>query len=84
MQHDHGTLETISLMLHRVGLQTRVSRWSPKRWVLSMLSATVGLFSRMRLEEFGDRKGRHPEEAILTAGYLVVARCPAGPEASRV
>jgi SAM-dependent methyltransferase len=76
MRPDHGTMETISLLLHRVALQTTRSRWSLRRWVLMGLSALVGLFRDMPLSEFGDTKGRHPEEAILSMRYLVRLRRP--------
>jgi ubiquinone/menaquinone biosynthesis C-methylase UbiE len=74
LEEEVDTIETIAVLLQRIGFQTKLRLNSVSKFFIFTLAKVIGLMSGLVVEEYGDIKKTHIEKTILTSGYYLIAR----------
>ncbi len=69
-----NTLETIAVLLQRVGYQTTLRCNKVSKVLIFLLARLVAASSKLIVTEYGDIKKSVSEKNIMTSGYYLVAR----------
>lgn len=74
IEEEVTTIETLSVLLQRIGFQTKLRCNVVSKISIFLLAKVIGLCSWLIVEEFGDIKKSQKENGIMTSGYYLVAQ----------
>lgn len=78
LEEETDSVGTIAVLLQRLGMQAQTLRQKSLRGVWLVAAQALRPFSFLITKEYGDSARLQPERGIMTSGYHVVARKPAG------
>lgn len=71
---DSNTVETLAILCERIGFQCDTLWFKPLKLLWFISSKILKLFSRILTKEYGEINQRNRINAIMSAGYFVVAK----------
>lgn len=78
LHEETDSVGTIAVLLQRLGMQARTLGPTASRAVWLITARIVRPFGFLISEEYGDSRRLTPEKGIMTSGYHVACRKPAG------
>lgn len=74
LKEEVTTLETIGVLLQRIGFQTKLRMNFMSKVGIFILAKVLHMCNWLITEEFGDIKKSQKEQGIMTSGYYLVAK----------
>jgi SAM-dependent methyltransferase len=78
LQEETDAVGTLAVLLQRLGMQAETLHRQPLRGIWLVSAQMVRPFSFLITGEYGDSRRLHRERGIMTSGYHVACRKPAG------
>jgi len=78
LQEETDAVGTLAVLLQRLGMQAETLHRQPLRGIWLVSAQMVRPFSFLITGEYGDSRRLHREQGIMTSGYHVACRKPAG------
>jgi SAM-dependent methyltransferase len=78
LEEETDAVGALAVLLQRLGMQAETLHRQPLRAIWLVSAQIVRPFSFLITAEYGDSRRRHRERGIMTSGYHVACRKPAG------
>ncbi|MDP6388063.1 MAG: methyltransferase domain-containing protein [Candidatus Pacebacteria bacterium] len=74
LHEDENTIETLGVLMQRIGYQTDTLHFKPFKLFWFILSKITKLFSFVLTKQYGEINNKNEVKNIMTSGYLVICK----------